>query len=63
MLRCCDAQSARSSHLPLYIDRCGPGAVLNYGIRAIIGPNGPKNEADDVQGVTVNVGEYSGYTA
>jgi hypothetical protein len=42
----------------LYIDRCGPGVGRNCGMRAIVGPNGPKNEIDDVQGVAVNVGEY-----
>ena len=30
---------------------------------AIVGPNGPKNEVDDVKVVTVNASECDGYIA
>ena len=46
----------------MYTNRCLTGAGRNCGIRAIVGPHGPKNQVDDVQVVTVNAGENSGYT-
>jgi hypothetical protein len=47
------------SHPPLYVDRlyihrCPTGTGRNCGIRAIVGLNGPKNDADAVERVTVN---------
>src|SRR6267378_6292925 len=34
------------THPPLLIDRCLTGTGRNCGIRAIVGLNGPKNDAD-----------------
>ena len=59
--RFCDEQPGHSFHQPLYIDRCLTGAGRNGGIRAIVGPHGPKNQVDDVQVVTVNAEENSSY--
>ena len=36
------------------IDRCLTGTGRNCGIRAIVGLNGPKNDADAAELVTVN---------
>jgi hypothetical protein len=44
----------------LYIDGCRTGGRRNG---AIVGPNGPKNEVDDVKVVTVSALECDGYIA
>jgi hypothetical protein len=38
----------------LYIYRCLTGVRRNHGVRAIVGPNGPKNDVDAVEVVTAN---------
>jgi hypothetical protein len=43
-----------SSRLYIDMDRCLTGADRDCGIQAIVGPNGPKDEVDDVEVAIVN---------
>src|SRR6267378_2045403 len=52
LLPFCEVQSSRLS--TFIIDRCLTGTGRNCGIRAIVGLNGPKNDADVIELVTVN---------
>ena len=52
--RCASRKVFAVGSVSAQFERCG--------IQVIAGPNGPKYEVDDAQGVTANVGKGSGYT-
>jgi hypothetical protein len=55
LLPFCDVRSARRSHPPLYMYRSlSDRSRLKSWVRAIVGPNGPKNDADAIEVVTAN---------